>query len=163
MQPPDTAGPQQQSELCLGSENSSSSRGVQAGGPGLKPQEGAWKGVVSVVPPKGNEDACRGHVRTLVRRVTCRQREGTCLTIKKCADLAGWLSWLVRRPIHQKVAGSIPGQGMYLGCEFDPQSGRVWEATNQYFSPTSMFLSLSLHPPFVSLKSMNIPSSEDEK
>ena len=150
MQPPDTAGPQQQSELCLGSENSSSSRGVQAGGPGLKPQEGAWKGVVSVVPPKGNEDACRGHVRTLVRRVTCRQREGTCLTIKKCADLAGWLSWLGRRPIHQKVAGSIPGQGMYLGCEFDPQSGRVWRQPINISLPHRCF-SLSLYTPPSSL------------
>ena len=33
---------------------------------------------------------------------------------------AGWLSWLEPLPIHQKVAGSIPGQGAYLGCGFDP-------------------------------------------
>ena len=29
--------------------------------------------------------------------------------------MAGWLSWLEHHPIHQKVAGSIPGQGTYLG------------------------------------------------
>ena len=30
----------------------------------------------------------------------------------------------------QKVAGSIPGQGTCLGCEFSPQSGCIQEATD---------------------------------
>ena len=64
--------------------------------------------------------------------------------------LAGWLSWLEHRPIHQNVAGSICGQGTYPGCGFDPQSGHIREATNRCFSLTSMFLSL---PPFLSLQS----------
>ena len=34
--------------------------------------------------------------------------------------LAGRLRWLQFRPAHQKVAGSIPGQGTYLGYGFDP-------------------------------------------
>lgn len=29
-----------------------------------------------------------------------------------------WLKWLSINPIHRKVAGSIPGQGTYLSCEF---------------------------------------------
>ena len=28
--------------------------------------------------------------------------------------LAGWLSWLEHRPVHQKVAGSILSQGTHL-------------------------------------------------
>ena len=28
-------------------------------------------------------------------------------------SLAGWLSWLGHLPVHQKVTGSIPGQGMF--------------------------------------------------
>ena len=40
-----------------------------------------------------------------------------------CPD--GWLSWLEHCPIHQKVVGSIPGQGIHLGCRFDPWSGRI--------------------------------------
>ena len=39
------------------------------------------------------------------------------------------LSWLQHHPIHQKVTGSIPSQGTYLGCRFDPQWRRIWEAT----------------------------------
>ena len=45
---------------------------------------------------------------------------------------------------YQKVGGSIPSRGTYLGCRFDPQSGCVWEATNQYFFFTSVFLFLFL-------------------
>ena len=39
--------------------------------------------------------------------------------------LARWLSWLEHPPVHQKVAGSIPRQGTYLGGRFDPQSGHT--------------------------------------
>ena len=42
----------------------------------------------------------------------------------------------------EKVEGSIPGQGTYLGCSFDPQLGLEQEATDPCFSLTSMFLSL---------------------
>ena len=35
--------------------------------------------------------------------------------------LARWPVWLERHPVHRKVAGSIPGQGTYLGFRFDPQ------------------------------------------
>ena len=37
--------------------------------------------------------------------------------------LTRWLSWLECCHVHQKVAGLIPAQGIYLGCGFDPQSG----------------------------------------
>ena len=33
-----------------------------------------------------------------------------------------------------KGVGSIPGQGIYVGCGFDPWSRCVWEATSQCFS-----------------------------
>ena len=56
--------------------------------------------------------------------------------------LAGWLSCLEHCPVHQKVAGSIPGPGMYLGSGFDPQLG--------VFS-LSLFLSLSLKSISISL------------
>ena len=32
--------------------------------------------------------------------------------------------------VHQKVVGSIPGQGTYLGCRLDPRSGHIREATD---------------------------------
>ena len=40
--------------------------------------------------------------------------------------LARWLSWLESCPIHQKVVGSIPTQGTYLGCRFDPPLGLMF-------------------------------------
>ena len=36
--------------------------------------------------------------------------------------------------MHQKVAGSIPSWGTYLGCRFKPHLGCVQEATSQCFS-----------------------------
>ena len=39
--------------------------------------------------------------------------------------LAWWLSWLGHHPIHQKVMGSIPGQGTCPSCRFNAWSGRV--------------------------------------
>ena len=62
--------------------------------------------------------------------------EITFLALAYVAQLVGALSR------NQRVAGLIPGPGTYLGCRSDPQSRCVREATNQYFSPTSMFLSL---------------------
>ena len=55
--------------------------------------------------------------------------------------LPGWFRWLEHHLAHQKCAVSITGQGIDLGCGFDPQS-LTW-----------MFLSLS---PSLSLKSINI-------
>ena len=61
-----------------------------------------------------------------------------------------WLcgsSWLEHCPIHQKVTGSILGQGTCLGCKFNPRSWHVQEATDQYFSFKSVFLSYSSPSP----------------
>ena len=71
----------------------------------------------------------------------------------KYRTLARWLSWLEHRPIHQDVAGSILGQGTYLGCMFGPRLGCVRKATDWCFS-------LSLPFP-LSLKSINIPLGKD--
>ena len=57
--------------------------------------------------------------------------------------------------MHQKVAGSVPSQGMYLGCGFDPWSGCVREATSRCFSHIIVFLFFSLLLPF-SLESIII-------
>lgn len=48
--------------------------------------------------------------------------------------LPEWLSWLEYCPLHQKVVGSISGQGTYLGCRCT--------GGNQCFSP---FLSLKIN------------------
>lgn len=66
----------------------------------------------------------------------CRKKEKPCLRINMA--LASWLSH-----IHQKVAGPTPGQGIYPGCGFKPQSGCIWEATD-------LFLSSSSPPSFLS-------------
>ena len=57
----------------------------------------------------------------------------------------------------EKIGGSSPGQGTYLGCEFNSQSGHLWwQAANQYFSLIFLTLmSLSL-PLSLCLKSINI-------
>ena len=51
-------------------------------------------------------------------------------------------------PIHQKVPGSIPGQGTYLGCGFHPGGS----AYNRQLIDVSLSLSL---------KSINISLGED--
>ena len=52
---------------------------------------------------------------------------------KDCVTLAlaGLLSWLEHRPIHQRVAGSISSRGTYLRWGSHPQLGRMWEANNR--------------------------------
>ena len=40
--------------------------------------------------------------------------------LEDTSALARWLSWLEHRPTHQKVVGSIPGQGTSLGCGLMP-------------------------------------------
>ena len=58
--------------------------------------------------------------------------------------LAEWLSWLEHHPVHQQFASLIPSQCAYLGCVFGPHLGNLWDAMDQCFSLTLMFLSLSL-------------------
>ena len=75
-----------------------------------------------------------------------------------------WLRWLEQHPVDGKVAGSIPVQGTYLGCVFDPLSRHRWKAANWCFSLTTMFLSLPLSLS-LSLKAMGekMSSGEDKK
>ena len=60
--------------------------------------------------------------------------------------LEPWPSCLEHCHVNRKVTGSIPGQGTYLGCGFDPRLGCMWEATYRYFSHQcfSLFLPSSL-------------------
>ena len=61
-----------------------------------------------------------------------------------CLALTRWISWLEHHPVHQKVVGSIPAQGTYLGWWYSPPLGYVQEATNQCLSLTpSLFPFLS--------------------
>ena len=55
---------------------------------------------------------------------------------------AWWLSWLGHWIIHQKVVGSIPGQGKYLGCRINLWL-KVHMEGNACFSFALMFLFLS--------------------
>ena len=54
-----------------------------------------------------------------------------------------WLSWLEHCPIHQKVGGSIPSQGTYLGCvgSVSGQGAYVRQAL-MFLSHTDVSLSL---------------------
>ena len=73
--------------------------------------------------------------------------------------LARWLSQLRHHPVHQKVVGSIPGQGTCLGCGFDPCWGKFRrQLIGGCFSLTSMFLSLSLKSIYIYLH----PSSGED-
>ena len=58
---------------------------------------------------------------------------------------------------HQKVVGSIPGQGTCLGCELNTWSGLMQEATNRCCS-----FSLSFPPSSLS-KINNMSLGEDLK
>ena len=71
-------------------------------------------------------------------------------------------------PVHQKVVGSVPGQGTHRSCQFIAQSGP--EAADRCFSLISVSLSLSVclclflfSPLPLSLRSINISSGEDYK
>ena len=55
------------------------------------------------------------------------------------------------RPAHQKVVGSIPHHGTYLGCRFDPQLGHIREAIDQYFSLSKKLISMSLGEDFLKI------------
>ena len=39
---------------------------------------------------------------------------------------AVWLRWWECHPITERLCGSIPYQGTYLGCGYSPWSGSVW-------------------------------------
>ena len=52
----------------------------------------------------------------------------------------------------RKAAGSIPGQGIHLGCRFGPRWGQAGDSRPMFLSHITVFLSLSLSPPpFASL------------
>ena len=73
-----------------------------------------------------------------------------------------WFSLLECCPGHQKVGGSIPSQGTYLGCRFDLLLGHVWEVADVSFSHGCFSLSLSPSLP-LSLKSINILREKKKK
>ena len=57
--------------------------------------------------------------------------------------MPGGVAQLVGTPSRtQKIVGSIPGQGAYLGWGFEPQLGYIWQTTDRCFSLSLMFLSL---------------------
>ena len=60
-----------------------------------------------------------------------------------CQALIGVAQLVEHYPAKQKVTSLIPGQGMYLGCTFGPQSVHVREATDRCFSHPCFFPSLS--------------------
>ena len=65
-----------------------------------------------------------------------------------------WAIWLEHCPIHQKVGGSIPGQGTYWGYRFDSHSG-AYKRRPIHVSLLHWCFSLSL-PSSLSLKSVHI-------
>ena len=74
-----------------------------------------------------------------------------------------WLSWLEYCPVHQKFAGSVPGQHTYVGCG-DANGRQPINVSLLYqwlagWLSVYVSLSLSLPPPLflpLSLKSINI-------
>ena len=71
----------------------------------------------------------------------------------QCGPWQVWLSWLEHHSVNCNVAGSIPGQGTYLGCGFGPQAGCMQECSRPMFlSHISVSLPFSF-PPFPSLRS----------
>ena len=93
----------------------------------------------------GKNPGCQTHLEPWASFLPCGgliialSQQSLSLTIKSSPAPVGLLSWLEHHPVHQRVAGLIPGQDTYLGCRFNPHSGCILEATNWCFS-----LSLSL-------------------
>ena len=56
---------------------------------------------------------------------------GKAPSLNSLRDLAGVAQWIERGPENQKVAGSIPSQGIFLGCGPGPQVGGMQEATTR--------------------------------
>ena len=86
--------------------------------------------------------------------------------LKLDLTLAMWLSWLERHPIHQKVEGSIPSQGIYLGCGFDSWLWHILKAvidiclSHLFLFFLSLSLSLSLFLSSIKING-NISLGED--
>ena len=73
--------------------------------------------------------------------------------------------WLDCHPVHQKVAGLIPGQGTYIDCRFVLGGDTIgWKATNRCFSPSLSLLTPStlskINKQILGLK-RNLDSSQD--
>ena len=66
--------------------------------------------------------------------------------------LAGWHSWWKHHPIHQNVAGLIPGQVTYLGCGFDSP---VWGTYGRELIVSLIHWCFSLSPPTPLLPSLS--------
>ena len=63
--------------------------------------------------------------------------------------LVRWLSWWQHCPMHQKVVGSIPTQGIYLGSGLISHQGRYRkQPIDVFLSRTDISLSISLSPCF---------------
>lgn len=54
---------------------------------------------------------------------------------------------LERRPLHQKVAGSVSNQGTYPGFRHHPRSGHVQEGGTQTAYPAHIDVCVRLSPP----------------
>lgn len=57
-------------------------------------------------------------------------------------------------PVHEDIAGSIPGQGSCLGCRFGPQSRQVWKTI--FLSHINV--SLPFSPPRLLLTVFSLPA-----
>lgn len=77
---------------------------------------------------------------------------------EKNSGPGGCAQWLERRPVHRRVAGSTPAQGMYPGCRFHERWGRVCEATNRCFS-----LLLPCSPSGINEKEMSLEEEFKKK
>ena len=67
-----------------------------------------------------------------------------------------WAAWPVGCLAKRKIAGLIPGQGTCLGCGPGSRLGGMWEASDQCFSLTLMFLSLSPSLPLAKENKQNL-------
>ena len=85
---------------------------------------------------------------------TWSKREGTLVSApwseairkEESLALAVWLRWWERHPVHQRVEALIPAQGACLGLPgFNPQLGRVREATDGCFSPVALTADAATH------------------
>ena len=72
--------------------------------------------------------------------------------------LAGWISWFEHCPMHQKVAGSIPGQGTLPKVVGSISSRGM--CRKQWIDVCLSHCCFSFSP-FFSLKSINVSSGED--
>ena len=89
---------------------------------------------------------------TLTFRSSCTSLSNNFLIFKNITlePWLVWLSWLEHCSVDRKIAGSIPGQGIYQGCGFYPWSGLIER------QPVNVSLSVPL-----SLKSISGSLGED--